>query len=208
MPVRIVSLALILAAVQALSAAVPQTSAPADLAARISGRWKLNRDLSPTLTEPDPGGRGRRGRGAALAISVAVPQRGGRGGGGAGGGGGIEMPFVTDEEAAAQAALVVIQQVPMELTIAATVTELKIVEPRSELAFRIDGKNVPLEVNGGKIKVKTKWERAGLKQEFSSVQRALVRTWSVDAAGQLVLSQRLQSATFNTKEVRAVFERQ
>lgn len=208
MPIRIVSLALILAAVQALAAAVPQTSAPADLAARISGRWKLNRDLSPALADPGPGGPGRRGRGAALAISAALSQRGGRGGAGGGGGGGIEMPFVTDEEAAAQAAIRIIQQIPLELTIEATATELKIVEPRSELAFRIDGKNVPLEVNGGKIKVKTKWERAGLKQEFSSVQRSLVRTWSADASGRLVLAQRIQSAMFNTKEVQAIFDRQ
>lgn len=198
-----VILPLFLVAAQGLAGAIGQTPPAAELAARMSGTWRLNTELTPA----GPGG-GRRGRGASFALAAgAAPQRGGRGGGGANEPG-FERPMVTSEEAAAQAALAAIQQIPLELTIEATATEMKLVEPRGESLFKIDGKNAEVGVPGGKIKVKSKWERGKLRQEFSSALQALVRSWSLDAAGRLVLTQHLQSPTFNSKEVQAVFDRQ
>jgi hypothetical protein len=116
--------------------------------------------------------------------------------------------MVTTEEAAAQAALAAIQQIPLELTIEATATEMKLVEVRGESLFKLDGKNVAVGVPGARIKVKSKWERGKLRQEFSSALQALVRTWFVDADGRLVLTQHRQSLTFISKEVQAIFDRQ
>src|SRR2546430_1942953 len=63
-----------------------QSGTPAEVAAKLTGRWKLNTELTPTSTKP---GRGRGGPGgaASLASASAPVQRGGRGGGGGGGGG-------------------------------------------------------------------------------------------------------------------------
>ena len=102
--------------------AMPRTQggAPADLAAKISGRWRLNQSLSPGLAEPPARGRsGGAGRGALFAVAAPAFQRGGRGGGGGGAsGGGADSPIMS-EEVAAQAALDIIQQIPSELTITA-----------------------------------------------------------------------------------------
>jgi hypothetical protein len=195
-------------------AVVADTPAPAELAAKISGTWKLNTQLSPDIGGPGPGREGRGGA-PSLAIMGLAAQRGGGGGGGGGGrgrGGGEargEAPYVVPAEAAAQAALSLIQQVPVELTIAATASNIRIVDPRGESQFEIDGKNASVPVpGGGTLHVKSKWDRTGLRQEFSSTQRAVRRSWSVDANDRLLLSQRLESLAVSVKEFVAVFDRQ
>jgi hypothetical protein len=177
----------------------------AELAAKLTGRWVLNKELSPGLTAPGEG-RGGRGGGPAFAVGADAQRGGGRGGGG--GGGGVETPMVTTAEAAAQAALSAIQQVPLELTIDATPAEVTFVEPRGESRFRVDGKNAKVDVPGGTITVRSRWDRAELRQEFSSTQRVLRRSWSIDANGHLVLTQRIESIAFRSGESRAVFDRQ
>jgi hypothetical protein len=178
--------------------------ADVDLATKMTGRWTLNAQLS----DPESGRGGRRGGRPAYAVAGGF-QRGARGGGGNVAEPAPQMPSLTPAEAAAQSALSVVQQVPQELTIEATATEITFVEPRGDLVFQIDGKNTPVEVPGGSIKVKSRWDRAGLRQEFSSTQRVLHRTWSVDATGRLLtLKQRLEGIGVNAKERQSVFDRQ
>jgi hypothetical protein len=174
-------------------------------AARLSGRWKLNVELSPGLASPGPAGPGRRG-GGALFSTAAAPQRGGRGVGPAEPA--IEMPLMTAEEAAAQKALSIIRQVPPEFTIEATPTEMKTIEPRGESVFKIDGKNATVAVPDATIKVKSRWDRTTLRQEFSSAMLTLKRSWSIDANGRLVLRQHSESIRGSTKETEAFFDRQ
>jgi hypothetical protein len=112
------------------------------------------------------------------------------------------------EEVAAQAALDVIQQVPSELTIAAGADSVDFVEPRGRSQFKIDGKNATVEVPGGAIRVKSRWDHGTLRQEFSSSQRTLKRSWTIDDQAHLVLTQHVESINLNTKEARAVFDKQ
>jgi hypothetical protein len=178
---------------------------PAETAAKLSGNWTLNVELTPASA-----GRGR-GRGSpSFAISAAPAQRGGGGGRGRGGGEGqpgteASAPLMA-EEAAAQAALSVLHQVPTELTIEATAETVTFREPRGEWRFTIDGKNSSMAVPGGTLRTKTKWDRATLHQEFSSAQRKLVKLWSVDANGRLVLTEKVESISFNS-ESKALFDR-
>src|SRR5262245_16581445 len=85
----------------AVAALVAQKSSPADTAAKLTGTWKVNRELSPSL------GRGRgRGSGQAAAgqprLALASFQRGGSGGRG---GADVSTPAdLTPEEAANRAA--------------------------------------------------------------------------------------------------------
>jgi hypothetical protein len=118
------------------------------------------------------------------------------------------MSNLTPDEAAAQAALSIIQQVPLELIIEATPAEIKVIEPRGQSLFRIDGKSTPIEVPGGTIKVKSKWDRARLRQEFSSTRRMLLKSWSIDSNGRLVLTEHVESVAFKSKETQAVFDKQ
>jgi hypothetical protein len=175
----------------------------------MSGRWRLNQSLSPGLAEPAARGRsGGAGRGALFALAAPAFQRGGRGGGGGGAsGGGADSPLMS-EEVAAQAALDIIQQVPSELTVTAGADSVEFVEPRGRSEFKIDGKNATVEVPGGTIKVKSRWDRGTLRQEFSSAQRTLKRSWSIDDQAHLVLTQHIESINLMTKDARAVFDRQ
>ena len=185
-----------------------QSATPADAAAKMTGRWKLNESLSPGLATPPVRGRvGGGGRGALFAVAVPGLQRGGRGGGGGGGANEAGSPLM-GEEAAAQAALTIIQQVPSEVTITASVESIEFTEPRGQSVFKVDGKNTTVEVPGGSIKVKSRWDKGSLRQEFSSTQRTLKRAWSIDDQGHLVLTQHIESVALTTKDARAVFDRQ
>jgi hypothetical protein len=202
---QLVGFAILLLAGSGLGA-VPQAPAPGELAARMTGRWKLNRELSPDLAKPGPG-RGRRGGGPSFAMAPAVSQRGGRGDSGASEPR-AEMPAVTAAEAAAQAALAAIQEVPPELTIDATPAVMTLTEPRGPSTFQIDGKDAKVEVPGGVIKVKSKWDRTSLRQDFSSAMRKVTRSWSVDASGRLVLNQRVEGISLKRTDIQAFFDRQ
>jgi hypothetical protein len=187
-----------------VAAAIPQPDVAA-LAARMSGRWKLNVELSPGLVDQGQAGRGGRRGGALFARSSAAPQRGRAN---MPTEPGIELPMMTEAEAAAQQALQAIQQVPPEITIEASATEMKITEARGESKFKIDGKNATVPVPGSTIRVKSRWDRSTLRQEFSSAMRTLKRAWSIDANGRLVLTQHSESIRGVTKPVEAVFDRQ
>jgi len=200
-----------LAALAFLTSASPslvlkaQNGAPADLAAKLTGTWKLNKELSPNLAAPPAGRQGRRGGGALYAI--AAPQRGGRGGGG-GGAAGPEPANMMPEEAAAQTALDVLHQVPLEMRIEASPAAVTFIEPRGQWEFTINGKTTNMQVPGGAIKVKSRWDHSTLRQEFSSTERKLLKSWSLDGDGRLVLTEHIESMTFNTKESKAVYDRQ
>ena len=186
--------------------AAAQSPSSADIAQNLTGTWKLNKELSPNLSAPMPPGRPG-GRGGAL-LALAAPQRGGRGGGGGGGAaGGPEPSNMMPGEAAAQAALNVLHQVPLELQIIATPGDVSFIDPRGKWDFKVDGKTIQMQVPGGTIKTKSKWEKGGLRQEFSSTERTLLKSWSLDTNGRLVLTEHIESIAFNTKESKAVYDR-
>jgi hypothetical protein len=200
----------LLAAAVALSLAVlpgaaprrtAQSGSPAEIAAKLTGRWKLNADLTPA---PAPSGRGR-GR-ASLALALALVQRGRRGGGGGGQLGEGSAPL-TAEEVAAQEALGILHQVPLEITIEATADTVTFREPRGERRYTIDGKSSVMYVPGGRLHSKTKWDHATLRQEFSSAHKKLVKSWSIDANDRLVLTEKFESFASNS-ESKAVFDRE
>jgi hypothetical protein len=185
-----------------------QGTGPREIAARLTGTWKLNVDLTPVSPKP---GRGRvfaDGATGRLAIVFASAQRAGRGGGGdRGGGRGEGSAPLMPAEVAAQAALTILHEVPIELRIDASAEGVTFRDPRGEWHFRIDDKNSTMEVPGGTLRTRSKWDRGVLRQEFSSAQRALVKTWSIDANDRLVLVERIESVTLRS-ESKAVFERQ
>jgi hypothetical protein len=187
-----------------------QEATPADVAAKISGTWKLNVELSPSVASPGrSGGRGRsRGGGASLAVGLAPLQRGGRGGGGRSEGGSEASTELPAEELIGQRVLQSFQQIPTDVTIAATVTSVSFTDPTGHGTFMADGKTVEMNVEGAKIKVKTKWDKAALKQEFSTSRVKVTRAWSLDTANHLILAMKVESMMMNSPETRAVFDRQ
>jgi len=192
-----------------------QKAAPADVAAKLSGSWKLNRELSPSIGGSPGRGRGDgAGRGAAaFAVSGAgAALAGQRGGGRGGGGGGGDTPSspsdLPPDVIAAQAAMRGLQQIPEVLTVKATADTIAFLDPRGEWTFAITNKAAKLEINGANVEVKTRWDKSVVRQEFATAQTRLVRTWELDDQDHLVLKARVESMTISSKEVKAVYDRQ
>jgi len=184
-----------------------QKVTPAEIAAKLSGTWTINMELSPGFSAPGAPG-GRRGGRPSFALAGLAGQRGG-GRGGIGGGDGPNGPAdLTPEERAAQTAMRQLQQIAQMVTIKATPESVTFIDPRGEQTFAINDKNAAIEVAGASITVKNKWDKQTLKQEFSSANNKLTRTWDVDQNNRLVLKAKLESMSMVSKEVKAVFDKQ
>jgi hypothetical protein len=192
---------------------------PQELAGRLSGTWVLNRDLSTGFGPAGPG-RGRGGAAQAkplFAMADAGQRRGG--GGGAGGGGISDATDLTPEQRAEQAAMRQLQQIDERITIKAAADTVTFVDGRGERTFAVNDKASTIDVGGSPVKVKSKWDKRVLKQEFSNTQARLVETWGLDDADHLVLTAKVESMTLGigasadrittlvTPDRKAVFDR-
>jgi hypothetical protein len=182
-----------------------QKGAGSDLAAKLSGTWVLNRELSPGFRAPAPG---RRGGGAAPLFAVArlSGQRGGRGGGGAGGLG--DASDLTPQQRGEQAAMRQLEQISEKIVITASPETVTFADSRGERTFTVNDKSSKMDVGGSPVNVKSKWDKNVLRQEFSNTQAKLIETWGLDEAGRLVLTAKVESMTLLTPEQKAVFDRQ
>jgi hypothetical protein len=182
-----------------------QKLTPQDLAARLSGTWKLNRELSTGFRPA-----GRRSGGAlaprSFAVAGAFVQR--RGGGGAGGGGFNDPSDLTPEQRAEQAAMRQLQQTASTIQIKASADSVTFIDARGERTFEINNKTTKLDFSGVPVSARSKWDKNTLKQEFSNTQAKLVQTWGLDDAGHLVLMAKIESMTLRTPDQKAVFDRQ
>jgi hypothetical protein len=178
-----------------------QKASPADLAAKLSGTWVLNRELSTGFRAP-----GRRGGGAGPLFASAgmVGQRGGRGGSG----GASDASDLTPQQLAEQAAMRQLQQITEKIVITASAETVTFADSRGERTYAINDKSTKIEVGGASVNVKSKWDKNVLKQEFSNTQAKLIETWSLDEAGRLVLTAKVESMTLLTPEQKAVFDKQ
>jgi hypothetical protein len=179
-----------------------QKSAPGDLAASLSGTWKLNRELSDSISQPGRGGR--RGGGALFAVAPGAAQRG-RGGGGDSAATSADM---TPEELAAQAAIRQLEGIPEVITIKATPESVSFSDSRGERTYPVNGKKVTTDIGAAKVNVKNSWDKSSLKQEFSTPKTNLTQTWQVDESQHLVLKTKVESLTMVSKEVKTVFDKQ
>ncbi len=174
-----------------------------DLASKLTGTWVLNRELSSGFAAP---GRGR-GRGgaaysrssfAATATASAVAQRGGGG----------DASDMTPEQRAERAAMAQLQQIDVRITIKASAAEVTFIDSRGEQTFAANDKAATIFIASSPVKVKLKWDKQALRQEFSNPAAKLVQTWSLDGADHLVMTAKVESMTLVTPERKAVFDRQ
>jgi hypothetical protein len=184
-----------------------QNLSPADAAARLTGTWTINRELSPGFRAPGgrPGGPGRGGLLAArfsAAPAFAQGRSGGRGGDAP-----TSASEMTPAELAAQAAMRQLQQLADEIKIDATADRVTFTDVRGERSYTIDGKNAKVMVAGAEVSTKSKWDKSVLKQEFSTASAKLTQTWDVDADGRLVLIAKLESLRLRTPDQKAVFDK-
>jgi hypothetical protein len=187
-----------------------QKSTPAEIAQKLTGSWKVNRDLSPSV------GRGRGG--AAVngpRLVLASFQRGGGRGGAAADA--SSPQDLTPDQIAARNAVRQLQQVPETVQIVATPEQITFTEVRGVSSFPINNKATKIDVGDAKVDVKTKWDKATVRQEFNAFQQKLTKMWSVDENGRLVLKVLVESMTLNANSgvpswtqqtATAIFDRQ
>jgi hypothetical protein len=174
-----------------------------DVPAKLTGTWTLNRELTPGVGQ----GRGRSGGGASQGPRFAVAGAPAFQRGGGGGGGGIsDATDLTPEQRAARAAMAQLQQIGERITIKASADSVTFVDGRGEHTYAVNDKSSTVDVGGSPIKVKMKWDKQSLKQEFASPETKLSETWTVDATDHLVLTVKLESLTVNG-ERKIVFDR-
>jgi hypothetical protein len=187
-----------------------QNPTPADAAARLSGTWTINRELSPGFRAPGgrPGGPGRGGAMASrFTVASAVPMQGRRGGGGSGGDTPTTMDDLSPAEIAAMTAMRQLQQLSDEITIAAAAEKVTFTDTRGERAYTVDGKTAKIMVGAAEVSTKSKWDKGALKQEFSTASTKLLQTWEVNAEGRLVLTAKIESLRLRTPDQKAVFDK-
>ncbi len=177
---------------------------PADVAARLSGTWVFNRELSVGFGPAGPG-RGRGGDAAVRPSFALASAAQGRGGGGGGGG---DQTDLTPEQRAEQGAMRQLQQIETRITIKASVAEVTFIDSRGEQTFAINDKTATIFVASSPLKVKVKWDKQALRQEFSNSQAKLIQTWSLESTDHLAMIAKVESMTLVTPERKAVFNRQ
>jgi hypothetical protein len=182
--------------------AAAQKAGPADVAARLTGTWTINRALSPALKGPGRAGAGRGG--SAYALGAAAAQRGGRGGGAS-----DTTPSsaadLTPAELAERQAIQQVEQIAPSITIKASAESASIVDQRGELTCAVNDKNAKVETFGAPLALKCRWDKQQLRQEFSATRSKLVRTWEVNDSDHLVLKIRIEGVSAG--EATAVFDR-
>jgi hypothetical protein len=188
-----------LSAVAAAKAEARQ--APQGLAEKLSGTWVMNRELSTgfAATPRGRGGQPRLSRSTALFAAATPAQRGGGGG---------DASDLTPAQRAEQAAMRELQQVDTRITIKAAADSVTFIDAHGERTYAVTDKASEVLLGGSPVKVKMKWDKQTLKQEFSNSQAKLVQTWSVDGADRLVMTAKIESLALVTPERKAVFDRQ
>ena len=78
---------------------------------------------------------------------------------------------------------------------------------RGQRTYAIDGKNAKMTVAGAEVSAKSRWDKAVLRQEFSTPSSKLIQTWDVDDNGRLVLVAKVESLKLVTPDQKAVFDK-
>jgi len=202
---RRVSVALAIALAGAAVTAAIQKLTPAEVAAKMSGTWVLNRELTTGFNAPKggPGGRGGGGRGANFNVAGIGAQRGA----GAGPSTASDASDMTADEKAAMMAMRELQQIAELVSIKATETDIAFADARGQRSYMLDGKGVKIVAADTEVSVKSRWDKAIVKQEFSTASSKLIQTWTVDENGRLVMTAKVESLRLRTPEQKAVFDR-
>lgn len=185
--VRTLRISLVVAGVVAMTGAVSlaQRFTPADAAAKITGVWQMNMELSPQWA-PRGGGAPGGGRGGQQQYFAASPtpnfgrtttafQRGG-----GGGGGGAAM---SEADRAGNAVMAGYRQAPQTLTIKATETSVTFTDARGERTYAVDNKTAKMEINGVNITTKSRWDNRTLKQEFVFGESRITHDYELNPEG-------------------------
>ena len=192
----LVGAVLALTSVTALARA--QKLSPVEAATRLSGTWVLNKELTSGFKAP--GGRRGGGRGGPrMAMAPAFAQ--GRQSTAS------DASDLSPAEVAAREAMRELQQLAEVLTIKATPEQVVFEDARGQRSYGLDGKTVKIMVGTTEVSTKSKWDKAVLKQEFSTAQSKLIQTWEVDENGRLVLVAKVESLRLMTPDQKAVFDR-
>ena len=184
-----------------------QRATPADIAAKISGNWKMNLELSPQFR---PAGRGRQGAPGAMLTPAGTSratlalQRGGPGGGGA------QAAPPDPRVMTGNRALQGLQQVPDTMTIAATAESVTFTDPRGTRTYAIDNMNIKQDLgNEAEMTLKSRWDNRTLRQEFIFDETKVTHAFEVNDEGtRITFTMRIDNFSGGVgRQARAVYDK-
>jgi hypothetical protein len=209
MTTRATTAAALLAGVLAMAASLTadvlaQRATPAELAARVTGNWRINLDLSPQFRPT-----GRQGASAAPVVPRALGglpllavQRGG---------GGAPAASADPRILAGQRAIRGLQQVPDVTAIEATAERVTFKDMRGERTYDVNNRSVRTEVgDGAEITVRSRWNNNALQQEFVFDETRVTHIFEVNAEGtRITFTLRLDNFSGTPgSQARAVYDKQ
>ena len=182
---------------------IGQKMSPADLAQRLSGTWLLDWNLTRSLA-----GRGGVRPAALLQQRVTNPYpQGVR----ANPTNTEPTPSKADDltpaERAERNAVWQLEQVQPTISITATADQITITDERGDADCAVNGKTDKVRTFGLYMDVKCKWDKDQLRQEFSLTRSKLIRVWSIDGSGHLLLKLKREGIDQESPEVTTVYDR-
>jgi hypothetical protein len=114
---------------------------------------------------------------------------------------------LTPAELAERMAMRQIVQIQPTLTITATGDHITIEDERGEQSCAINGKTDKVRTFGVYMEVKCKWDKNQLHQEYAMTRAKLIRVWSLDGKGHLVLKAKVEGVDQNSPEATTVYDR-
>jgi hypothetical protein len=184
-----------------------QRATPAEVAAKLSGNWRINLDLSPQFRPANPGRQGSAGTAGAPLLSLASPrsslaflQRGG---------GPAAAP--DPRMMAGNRAIQTLQQAPAAMTIAATAESVTLTDPRGARTYALDNKEVKQDVgSGATITTKSRLDNHTLRQEFIFDETKVTHAFEVNNEGtRITFTMRIDNFSGGAgRQVRGIYEKQ
>lgn len=190
-----------------------QRATPADVAARLTGTWQMNMDLSPQFRPASSGRQGAAGvAGAPLLAAANTPRTSlgfQRGGGRGGGGGGTPAP-PDPRIIAGNRAIQSFQQAAPALTIAATADSVTFTDARGTRTYDITNKNVRVDVGDEAVlTTKTRWDSNTLRQEFIFDETKVSHAFEVNDDGtRMTFTMRVDNFSGGVgRQVRGIYDK-
>jgi hypothetical protein len=165
------------------SVTLAQRFTPADAAAKLTGTWQINFELSPQFA-PRGGGAPGGGRGGPQQYFNAGPSAFGRtqapqfqrGGGG-------QAASMSPADKAGRTFITGLRAAGATLIFKASADSVTINNGRGERTYAVDNKSTKVTVDGAEVTMKSRWDNRTLKQEFVYGEDRVTHDYELNAEG-------------------------
>jgi hypothetical protein len=209
------TLAVVCTAVLALGAVTfAQRLTPAEAAAKLTGTWQINFELSPQFA-PRAGGAGAPGAPAGRGSQQQYFSTGAAGFGRTQApqfqrGGGGPAASMSPADKAGRTFITGLRAAGATLTFKASADSVTLNNGRGERTYAVDNKSTKVDVDGAIVTIKSRWDNRTLKQEFVYGEDRIAHDYELNAEGTRLTWKMVSSSMSNLgppTEAKAVYDK-